>query len=69
MAWAAFCAHAHRLRVAGFGAVLGVETEAAARRLVDGGVDPIIAEDLLAACERGLVTAYNEKDSVDGGTD
>lgn len=49
------------------GVAIGVETELAVSRLVTFGTDEGIAQDLLAACERGFVGAINEKD--DDGQD
>lgn len=66
MAWAGFCDGAHRLKIAGLGGVIGVETDMAQRRMVAAGVDAEIAEDLLTACERGLMAAANERDETDG---
>ena len=66
MAWSMFLDNAWRVRVAGMGYVAGVETERAATRIAGAGVDREIAEDLLAACEVGFVTAVNEKDGDDG---
>lgn len=66
MAWGLFCDNAWRVRVAGMSYLAGADLTIAHRRLVAAGVDQEIAEDLLAACERGFVTAMNEKDGDSG---
>jgi len=55
------------VKLAGFGGVVGVETDIARRRAISAGIDDDIAEDLLAHCERALIAAYNEKDATDDG--
>lgn len=66
MVWGVFTEHSWRLRVGGMGSILGVETAPMLRALDRAGVPPTIAEDLLAACEGGLVSAMSEKDDPDG---
>lgn len=48
------------------GAVTGADTSRAAERLRRFGMDGDVADELLAACEIGMVRAYNEKDGADG---
>lgn len=67
MAWGVFRDNAWRIRVAGMSYLVGADMTIAQRRLVAAGVDEEIAEDLLAACERGFVAAMNAKDE-DVGT-
>lgn len=47
--------------------MVGVELDWARRTLIANGCDPQIADDLLAACEAGAVSAWNKKDDVDDG--
>lgn len=49
--------------------IAGIETERVLPQLVAAGVDPMIAEELLAGCEQGFVLAKNEKEDDDGGQD
>ncbi|HEV7344150.1 MAG TPA: hypothetical protein VGN60_00765 [Devosia sp.] len=48
------------------GVVLGLESGPALRQLVRAGMDEGLAEDLLGACEQGMIAALNEKDDQDG---
>jgi len=57
-AWGAFCAPPIRLTYAGLGSCTGVDSSGAERRLIAAGIEPEIAEDLLAACETGLLSAF-----------
>ena len=66
LAWQAFTDDAWRINVQGMGLITGVDTTRAADRLQRFGMDRDVAADLLAACEVGLVRAYNEKDEPDG---
>lgn len=50
------------MRVAGLGAIIGVELALPHARMLAAGIDPETAEDLLAACEKGFVAAMNERD-------
>lgn len=69
MTWGLFLDNAWRVRVVGMGHIAGIESGPVLRRLVDAAIDPLIAEDLIDACERGMVAAVNEKDETDGNTD
>lgn len=60
--WAVFTADAWRIRVGGLGAIVGVEVERAIQRAIGSGVPAGIADELMAACEAGFVTAANERD-------
>ncbi len=64
--WTVFKDEAWRVRVAGMGIVIGVELDTARRRCAAAGIDQSIADDLLSACEKGAVAAWNEKDETDG---
>jgi hypothetical protein len=55
------------VKVAGLGGIIGVDTTVALRRMLRADIQRDIAEDLLAACERGFVAAMNEKDEEDSG--
>ena len=61
-----FQAEAWRVRLAGMGMVVGVDLTIATRKLMQAGIAEELAGDLLAACERGMVAALNEKDDEDG---
>ena len=61
-----FLATSWRLRIGGMGTVIGVETAPMLRQLRRDGMDDDLAEDLIAACEGGLVNALNEKEGMDG---
>ena len=67
MAWGLFRDDSHRLRLAPSGAATGVDYGRGLTRLMAAGVDTDEAEVLLAACERGMLSALNEKDD-DRGT-
>jgi hypothetical protein len=62
MAWGLFKDNSWRAKIAGFGAVTGVDLALATNRLVGAGIDRETAEDLLSGCEMGFVAAVNEKD-------
>lgn len=66
LAWQLFSENAWRVNVQGMGVVTGADTSRAADRLRRFGMDGDIADELLAACEMGMVRAYNEKDGADG---
>lgn len=66
MAWGLFREDSHRLRLAPSGTAVGVDCSRASERLIAAGVDRDEAEILLAACERGMLTALNEKDGESG---
>lgn len=63
MVWGVFQGQAWKLKTAGMGAVVGVDLDVAIRKCVRDGMDEEIAEDLLGACEQGLVAALNRKDT------
>ncbi|WP_156463979.1 hypothetical protein [Devosia sp. Leaf420] len=46
--------------------IVGVELEAARRRCAHAGIDDELTEVLLGACERGAVSAWNEKEEPGG---
>jgi hypothetical protein len=60
-AWGVFQGQAWKLKTVGLGTVVGVELDVAMRKCVRGGIDEETAEDLLAACEHGLVKALTTK--------
>jgi hypothetical protein len=62
MAWNLFLENSWRLRTAGIGGVVGLDLNRAERQLLREGIEPELAEALLAACEVGFVKAANEKD-------
>lgn len=65
MAWGLFKDTCWRARVAGLGAVVGVELDMPIEQLTEAGVGRALAQDLLGACEMGFVAAVNEKDGDD----
>lgn len=62
LAWRFFLDIAWRVRVAGMGTIVGVETASAIERLVGTGVDRSVAEDLIGACEAGFLKAIRDED-------
>jgi hypothetical protein len=69
IAWDIFQGEAWRIKTAGMGVIVGVDLDVAYRRCARAGIDPEIAEDLLAACERGFVTAITEQEDSSGTQD
>jgi hypothetical protein len=70
MTWGLFLDHAWRVRIAvgmGGAAVLGIESDGLISRLERNGIPRDDAEDLVAACEQGFVTASNKKGNDNGG--
>jgi hypothetical protein len=64
MVWAAFCENIFRVRLAGLGAIVGIELDTPLRQLDRAGVDPDVAEELLRRCEIAFIAARSRKDAA-----
>jgi hypothetical protein len=63
MVWGAFCENIFRVKLAGLGAIVGLDIEVPLRQLERAGVDPDVAEELLRRCEIAFVLARSRKDT------
>ena len=66
LTWELFKQNSWRVKTAGLGGVTGFDVEIPRRQLIERGCDPDIADELLAACELGALTAQRERKDEDG---